>query len=72
MWLTFAPASANALETSRPIPRAPPVTRCYSKRLLTIGIIGRYRTSHNCDLAREIEGLHDMLIWGLREDHFVV
>lgn len=34
--------------------------------------IGRYRTSHNCDLAREIEGLHDMLIWGLCEDHFVV
>lgn len=34
--------------------------------------IGRYRTSHNCDFAREVEGLHDMLIWGLGEDHFVV
>jgi hypothetical protein len=28
VWLTFAPASANALETSRPIPRAPPVAEC--------------------------------------------
>lgn len=35
-------------------------------------MIGIYRTGHNCDLAREVEGLHDMLIWGLCEDHFVV
>lgn len=33
-------------------------------------MIGRYRTSHNCDLACQVEGLHDMLVWGLCEDHF--
>ena len=35
-------------------------------------MIRSYRTSHNCDLAREVEGLHNMLVWGLCEDHDVV
>lgn len=33
---------------------------------------GGRRTSHNGDLACEVEGLHDMLVWGLCEDHVVV